>query len=246
MAHTSSGFWSLPSRLRHEGRRIIRGVVNAWFPELVSLGSLWVLASPGVAYFQVQQALLNTLGGEGDTVRWISITTAIASIALLAITLSAWSTRLIPNFYGNGPRADASLLLLVLFIGMGPVLGFALCVTGIASLPDVDPQLRSNALKIAAAVFLAGFLSQVLYYWLSLHPHRGQSRNVLRYFPLALYLVLLLIFTCASAGTVAFARALGPVALFAVALSFIVAACSFLISVGRKTKMKAAALELPT
>ena len=222
-------------RVRLQTRYILHALRHAWLPALVSAGSLWLLGLPGLAYFQVQQALLNTLSENTDIASWLPIIGSVASIILLAITLSAWSARLIPNFYGSGQRSDVRLLGLVLLIGMGPPIGFALCTWSIAALPDQGSGLQSAARKTAAAIIVVGALSQLLYYWLALHQRRRRSRNILRYLPLALYLILFGTFLGNTPTTVAIARGLGPVALFAIALSAVVAGSSFLLAAGRKT-----------
>src|SRR5262249_16726418 len=105
----------------------------------------------------------------------------------------------------------------------------------VAALPDLDLSLGRAAQIFAAFMALAGLLGQALYYRLALQQRGRQSRNLLRLLPLVLYLLLLVVFASDSSWSVAFARALGPVTLFAIALSFVVVVGSALISASRKT-----------
>lgn len=233
--------WNMRSRLKRpsivqirlEGRRFLRACLQTWLPALISLCSLAMLGFPGLAYFQVQQALFNYLESDAGTTHWSPLVAAVVSIGLLAITLSAWSTRLIPNFYLNGRCAKTKFLILVLLIGMGPVAGFALSAYSIASLPDVELHTKTNAELVALSILLVGILAQISYYWLLLRQQRHRSRQMIRLVPFALYLTLFIIFSFDTPGTIAFARTLGPVALFGIALSLIVALCSMLIVAGR-------------
>jgi hypothetical protein len=244
---------TLPSRLAQIGnsrlasrvRFIGRAIRHAWFPVLISVGSFWLLGLPGLAFFQVQQTVVNTLFGLHQLVGFLPVAGSVAAVGMLAITLSAWSTRLIPNFYRAGDSADTCLLVLVIVIGMGPPLGFALCAMSVAGLADLEGGVGRAGRILAASVAIAGLLAQVLYYRLALHRRLAGSRKVLRLLPLGLYLLLLLVFASESSGRVAFARTLGPVTLFAVALSFVVAGGSALISASRKTRLPLLPRSLP-
>jgi hypothetical protein len=218
MSQMTAGKLALWSELRLTSRHLARSVLQAWLPSVVSLGSLWLLGFPGLGYFQMQQALLNSFGDEEGISRWVPITASVLAVALLGITLSAWSMRLMPSFYAEGQRADMRLLAIVLVIGMGPAAGFAACTMGIASLSDIDPQLRLFARVVAGAILLTSLFCEVIYYRLSVHQRRHRSRNFLRLFPLLLFCILLIVFTSDSENAITIARGLGPVALFAIAL----------------------------
>lgn len=148
------------SRLAFKVRCIGRAIRHAWFPVLISVGSFWLLGFPGLAFFQVQQTLVNTLFGPDHFVGCLPVAGSVAAVGMLAITLSAWSTRLIPNFYRAGDHANMSLLVLVMVIGMGPPLGFALCAMSVAALPDVEASLGRAGQVLAASVALAGLLER--------------------------------------------------------------------------------------
>jgi hypothetical protein len=217
-------------------------VFDVWFPALLSLTSLWLLGFPGLAFSQFREAMLTyTLRGD-KSLGWSEIAASLLAMAVFATTLAAWSTRLTRKDATDDSEAPPLGMSVMAFaIGMGPIVGFCLCTFNIARLGELDGATKMMAAWLTAAAAAVGVLSQYLYVRLHRQKGIGSLREALLATPFALFAVFLLVFGFTTRSQtfdgVTVARYIGPVALFGFGLSFIAAAGSALLLLGRRTRV---------